>query len=52
MNLDQQLKVLNRVTNKAIRQVKIESKNKRKNFIAEWFRYVEIVSKQLKKWLN
>ena len=25
---------------------------KRRNFILEWFRYVELVSKQLKKWIN
>lgn len=29
-----------------------KEENKRKNFIVEWFRYVEIVSKQLTKWLH
>ncbi len=52
MKIDDQLKIIDKITNKAIKQVEQERKGKRRNFILEWFRYVELVSKQLKKWIN
>ena len=52
MNLKDQVDILDKATNKAIKQVDKERKGKRRNFILEWFRYVELVSKQLKKWVN
>ena len=52
MNLKKQIDALDQATNKAIIQVEKERKGKRRNFILEWFRYVEIVSKQLTKWLH
>ena len=52
MNLKEQTDLLDKATNKAIKQVTKERKGKRRNFILEWFRYVELVSKQLKKWIN
>ena len=44
--------ILDRVTNKAIKKVEMESKNKSRNYIVEWFRYVELVGKDLNKYLN
>ena len=52
MNLKDQVDLLDKATNKAIKQVDKERKNKKRNFIEEWFRYVELVSKQLTKWMN
>ena len=49
---DEQLKVMERVTDKAIKQVERERKNKARNYIDEWFRYVELVAKKLSKYLN
>ena len=52
MNLKDQVDILDKATNKAIKQVDKERKGKRRNFILEWFRYVELVSKQLTKWMK
>tara|TARA_Y100000004_G_scaffold57251_1_gene63739 strand:+ start:2250 stop:2411 length:162 start_codon:yes stop_codon:yes gene_type:complete len=52
LKLKEQVDVLNKATDKAIKQVERERKDKRRNFIAEWFRYVELVSKFIKKQLN
>lgn len=52
MNLKDQVDILDKATNKAIKQVDKERKNQKRNFIEEWFRYVELVSKQLTKWIN
>ena len=52
MNLKDQVDILDKATNKAIKQVDKERKNKKRKFIEEWFRYVELVSKQLTKWIN
>jgi len=49
---NQQLKILDRITNKAVKQVELESYNKSRNYIVEWFRYVELVGKDLNKYLN
>ena len=52
MNLKEQTDLLDKATNKAIKQVTKERAGKKRNFILEWFRYVELVSKQLTKWIN
>jgi len=52
MNLKEQTDLLDKATNKAIKQVTKERQGKSRNFILEWFRYVELVSKQLTKWIN
>ena len=52
MNLKDQVDVLDKATNKAIKQITKERAGKKRNFILEWFRYVELVSKQLTKWMN
>ena len=52
MKLREQTELLEKATDNAINQVTKERQGKRRNFILEWFRYVELVSKQLKKWIN
>ena len=51
-NVDKQMKIIDKVTDKAIKQVELERKNKSRNYIVEWFRYAELVSKGLNKYLN
>ena len=52
INKNKQLKIIDKATDKAIRQVENESRGKDRDYIVEWFRYIEITSKQLKKYLN
>tara|TARA_B100000945_G_scaffold284162_1_gene253617 strand:- start:134 stop:304 length:171 start_codon:yes stop_codon:yes gene_type:complete len=49
---DKQMKIIDKVTDKAIKQVEIERKGKSRDYFVEWFRYAELVSKQLNKYLN
>ena len=49
---DHQLNLIEKITDKAIKQVQKETKNQNRNCILEWFRYVEIVSEKLSKHLN
>ena len=49
---DHQLNLIEKITDKAIKQVQKETKNQNRNYILEWFRYVEIVSEKLSKHLN
>ena len=49
---DKQLKIIDRATDMAIRQVEKERRGKERDFIIEWFRYIEIESKELSKHLN
>ena len=49
---NQQIKIIEKITDKAIKQVEMESKNKSRNYFVEWFRYVELVGKNLNKYLN
>ena len=49
---NKQLKIIDKITEKAIKQVELERKNKSRNYIVEWFRYAELVSKDLNKYLN
>ena len=50
--ISKQLKLINKATDMAIRQVEIERRGKKRDFIFEWFRYVELASKDLHKYLN
>lgn len=47
-----QIKILNKATNSAIKKVEKENKHKDRNLIDEWFRYVELVGQDLKRYLN
>ena len=49
---DKQLKIIDRATDMAIRQVENERRGKERDYIIEWFRYIEIASKELSKHLN
>ena len=52
MKIDDQLKTIDKITDKAIKQLEIERKNKRRNYFIEMLRYCELVVKQVKKYLN
>ena len=52
MNLKEQTDLLDKATNKAIKQVTRERKGKRRNFILEWFRYVNLLSDLDTAWHN
>ena len=52
MRLDEQEKILNKASDKAVAQVIKERKTSRRNLIKEWFRFAELVSKQIKKYLS
>ena len=47
-----QIRILNRASERAIRKVERERTGKRRNYIEEWFRYIELVNSGLKKYLN
>ena len=49
---NKQIKIIDKITDKALNQVELERKNKSRNYIVEWFRYAELVSKDLNKYLN
>ena len=50
--LNKQLKIIDRATDIALEQVELERKNKDRNYIVEWFRYIELAGKELHKYLN
>ena len=52
MKTDEQLKVIDKITNKAIKQVEIEREGKRRNYFVEMLRYCELVINNVKKYLN
>jgi len=47
-----QLDKLDQATEKALKQVEKERKNKERDYISEWFRWVELTQKYLKNKLN
>jgi len=49
---NKQLEIIDKITDKALNQVELERNNKSRNYIVEWFRYAELVSKGLNKYLN
>ena len=52
MKNDEQLKVLETATDKALKVVEKERKGKRRHYINEWFRWVELVAKYIKRRIN
>ena len=50
---EKQIKIINRATNRAIKQIEKERRlNQARSYFDEWFRYVELTSTQLQKYLN
>tara|TARA_Y100000310_G_scaffold316326_1_gene367903 strand:+ start:684 stop:860 length:177 start_codon:yes stop_codon:yes gene_type:complete len=49
---DRQLKIIDRATDMALRQVENERRGKERDYIIEWFRYIELASQKLSKYLN
>ena len=49
---DKQLKIIDKATDRAIQIVEQERKGKERDYIFEWFRYIEIAGKELSKYLN
>ena len=47
-----QLDKLDRATEKALEQIEKERKNKERDYISEWYRWVELTQKYLKNKLN
>ena len=47
-----QLDKLDQATEKALEQIEKERKNKERDYISEWFRWVELTQKHLKNKLN
>ena len=47
-----QLDKIDQATEKALKQVEKERKNKERDYISEWFRWVELTRKYLKNKLN
>ena len=52
MKTDEQLKIIDKITNKAIKQVEKEREGKKRNYFVEMLRYCELVVKSVKKYLN
>ena len=48
----QQIKIVDRITDKALKQVEKERKGEQRNYIEDWFRYVELAGNRLRKHLN
>jgi t-SNARE complex subunit (syntaxin) len=49
MKIDEQLKKIDKATDKALQEIEEERKGKTRDYIAEWFKWVAKVSKYLKK---
>jgi len=50
---EKQIKIINKATNIAIKQIEKERRlNQTRSYFDEWFRYVELTSTQLQKYLN
>ena len=52
MKPEEQLKVIDKITDKAIKQVEKEREGKRRNYFIEMLRYCELVINNVKKYLN
>ena len=52
MKTEEQLKVIDKITDKAIKQVEKEREGKRRNYFIEMLRYCELVINNVKKYLN
>ena len=49
LNEDEQLKKIDKATDKALNEIERERKSNQRDYIAEWFKWVAKVSKYLKK---
>ena len=47
-----QIEIVDRATDKALKQVERERKGKQRNYIEDWFRYVELAGNRLRRHLN
>ena len=52
MKEENQLNKIDQATEKALNQIEKERKNKERDYISEWFRWVELTGKYLKNKLN
>ena len=52
MQEENQLNEIDKATERARKQVEKERKNKERDYISEWFRWVELTQKYLKNKLN
>ena len=52
MKNDEQLKVLENATDKALKVVEKERQGKRRHYIYEWFRWGELVAQYIKRRIN
>ena len=52
MKTDEQLKVIDKITTKAIKKVELERKNKPRNYFIEMLKYCQLVAREVKKYLN
>ena len=52
MKNEEQLKVIDKITDKAAKQVEKEREGKRRNYFIEMLRYCELVINNVKKYLN
>ncbi len=52
MEEQNQLDKLDQATEKALEQIEKERKNKERDYISEWFRWVKLTQKYLKNKLN
>jgi hypothetical protein len=51
LNEEEQLKKIDKATDKALDEIEKERKGKQRDYIAEWFKWVEKVSKYLRKYI-
>ena len=47
--MEEQIKKIDRATDKALHEIEKERKGKQRDYIAEWFKWVEKVGKYLRK---
>ena len=52
MKINDQLKTIEKITNKAVKQVEKERDGKKRNYFLEMLRYCELVINNVKKYLN
>ena len=52
MEEQNQLDKIDQATEKALEQIEKERKNKERDYISEWYRWVELTQKYLKNKLN
>ena len=52
MEEDRQIRIVDKAADKAVKQLERERKDEGRSCIVDWFRYAELVSNQLRKYLN